>query len=440
MMRRARPKGTTGLLRTGVVALSALVLSVVAPLADAVPSAVADDTGPHYFGSLKTSTVRATSEAPTMKLAMVEMNWRTAQADDADPSTWDMDYFADIRTQINTFKAAGRRVVLGLGIHYEPTWVLELSRMRNQTGAENTTNANIAFSQAVRSAVNDYLAQIDAQVGVDDLWGIRINVTSNAGEVQYPTDDFWAYSTGAQNGADKPLNLAPNPFPGWKAGTGDASLSVTQVEQWARWYQGALANAMDEQMDTLTAAGFHGYYFPVTAGGGLRPTRWNALIGAELATVATNGVGRGIAWDAFYDALEPRANVVAYSSSTAEKSTSANSCLSSDNTVAISSSSADSWPAARWMARVAHEHGHLVAGENPGYSSGISTYYKDPSSAGMMSQSFDIVDSCGFLAFFWAHDDQLWDGTNHPDTSYARYAALINDVNADSNPAPPFPS
>lgn len=424
-------------------ALSIGLMSTAAP-ADGVPSAAggpAHHDRVHYFGSLKTDPARASEEAPTMKLAMVEMNWRTAQqgpggVDDDDPETWNAAYFAETRDKIDAFRASGRQVVLGLGMHYEPAWVLELSHMRDQNGVENTTNANVAFSQSVRTALNDYIEHTAEEIDFGDLWGFRINVASNAGEIQYPTDDFWAYSSGAQNGADKPVRLQPNPYPGWRAGTGDTSLSVRQVERWARWYQGALANSMDEQMDTISAAGFRGHYFLIAAGGGVRPQRWKALVDDKLATVANIGVGRGIAWDKFYAALKPRRHVVAYSSSTAEN-TNYNACERGDRRVPLDADEISSWSAARWMARVAHQYGHEVAGENPGYHH-ANPAYADTSADGMMARAFELVETCNFLAFFWAHDAQLWD-PDLPGTSYARYAALIDEINHGQNPAPRLP-
>jgi hypothetical protein len=390
-------------------------------------------SGTHYFGSLRTDPARAAAEAPTMKLAMVEMSWGRAQPNG--PGSFDDAYLAGIRDQVDAFRAAGREVVLGVGLHYEPQWVFDLSSMRNQAGTLRTDQANLVFSQAVRSALNTYLQHADTIISFDRLWGVRVNVAGAQGEIQYPDSNYWAFSTGAQNGADKPTRLAPNPYPGWKPATGDTSLSVAQVEEWAQWYQGALANALDEQMDTLSATGFRGYFFLISAGSGARPSTWDAAVAGKLQT--TSLVGRGVAWDKLYADLAPRANVVAYSSSTAE-STSYNACTSADASVPLTSTSANSWSAGRWLTRVAHENGLQMAGENPGYADS-NTYYSDTSSSGMMARAFELTTSCGYLAFFWAHDAQLWNA-DLPGTSYSRYAALIDDANGGSNPRPPFPA
>ncbi len=437
MTERRRP-GRTGTIATLAV-VGALLLSATPEAARG--AAVDDGRGPApavaadgaFFGSLRTDPARAAAESPTMKLAMVEMSWKRAQP--TGPDDLDIAYLQSIRDQIDTFRAAGRQVVVGLGMHYEPDWVLALSQMRNQTGAVRTDQANVVFSAAVRSALADYITQADAVIGFEDVWGVRINAAGAQGEIQYPDGNYWAFSTGAQNGADMPAGLAPNPFPGWKPATGDTSLSVSQVEQWALWYQGAMADAMDDQMDAVAATGFRGWFFLIGAGSGARPSTWDSAIAGKLQ--ATSLVGTGVAWDKFYAALRPRDHVVAYSSSTAQ-STSYNVCQPGDDQVAIDDVAANSWSAARWMTRVAHENGFAVAGENPGYHDS-NDYYIDTTADGKMARAVDTADRCGFLAFFWAHDAQLW-SPDLPQTSYSRYAQLINGVTGGLNPTPPFPA
>lgn len=388
---------------------------------------------PYYFGSLVTPRDKAATEAATMKLAMVEIKWNLAQPNG--PTDWNDDYLDKVRTLIQTFRDAGREVVVGFGYHFTPQWVLDLSSMKNQAGVERTDEANMVFSQAVRTATNNYIQHVDAKVGLENAWGVRINVTGAQGEIQYPDSNYWAFSTGAQNGADKPTNLAANPFPGWKPATGNVSLTTTQVDQWARWYQGALANALDEQIDTIRSTGFKGYYFMVSAGGGERPSAWVNDVNNKLQS--TSLIGRGVAWDKLYSMLKNRKNIVAYSSSTAETSN-YNTCTAADKSVALSSTTANTWSAARWLSRVADENGFYKGGENPGYSDSGKAYYTDTSTSGMMSRAVELTTTCNYLAFFWAHDAQLWDSTL-PGTSFSRYSQLINQVNNNANPKPTFP-
>ncbi|MGH3220063.1 MAG: hypothetical protein ACRDPY_15390, partial [Streptosporangiaceae bacterium] len=64
-----------------------------------------------------------------------------------------------------------------------------------------------------------------------------------------------------------------------------------------------------------------------------------------------------------------------------------------------------------------------VAGENPGLNlpASLDTFYTNTTSTGMMAAALAQARSCGFVAYYWAHDVHLWDGT----IPFTHYAAAI---------------
>jgi hypothetical protein len=203
--------------------------------------------------------------------------------------------------------------------------------------------------------------------------------------------------------------LAPNPFPGWRPG--QSGLNPTQVNQWLQWYLGALADTANWQMNTIRALGFTGYFQILTPGVGVLPAVLTQAINARLPDGL---IGIGAVWQDVYRLLSPRQNVVAYVSSVADGSGNDGGCTANDDSVALTSTSIVGWSATRWISRIADAYGLRKAGENPGYSASPSSFahqYRSTSSGGMMARAYAQATSCGFQGLYWAHDDQLWDGT-----------------------------
>jgi hypothetical protein len=121
-----------------------------------------------------------------------------------------------------------------------------------------------------------------------------------------------------------------------------------------------------------------------------------------------------------------------YVSSMADQSGSPvnNTCQSSDDSVSLSSSTADSWSATRWLSRLADQYGFLKMGEPPDWSStswatsAQVSYYEDQSSSGLMAQTMDLMQSCNFLGVYWAHDNSLWGESTLPFSLYEQYVQL----------------
>jgi hypothetical protein len=102
-----------------------------------------------------------------------------------------------------------------------------------------------------------------------------------------------------------------------------------------------------------------------------------------------------------------------YTSSLAESVTSTTPGSTADQSVAITSTTADSWGPGRWMPRVAHEYGMSWGGENPGYGIPADPTYATTGPSGMMQRAYAMIKGGAIpgTVLYWAHDQQLRDGT-----------------------------
>jgi hypothetical protein len=247
--------------------------------------------------------------------------------------------------------------------------------------------------------------------------------------VLYPAHGYAAFDQNAQKGPDLPPSMPPNPHPGWRPG--DRSLTTDQVAQWADWYIGALANVVDWQTASFDALGFRGYYQVVTPGSGVRPDDFRNAVRDYLPDGL---VGVGAVWDRFYRFLRNRQRVMAYVSSMADGSGNNDTCEAGDRFVALDNPVADNWSATRWISRIADEYGLSKGGENPGWGDAPHDFYRDTFGAGLLSAALRQMLGCQFSVFYWAHDQQLWDGTV-PFSAYAQYISRI--TSGRSTPPPP---
>jgi hypothetical protein len=297
-------------------------------------------------------------------------------------------------------------------LHFTPAWVSALagSHYVDQYGRVSD-EVDFVFNSTVRTLAQFYIAHLSTIIPFSSLWAVRITSGGNA-EMLFPGGgSYWAFDAAAQNGAEMPADMARNPFPGWRPGT--AGLSATQVDTWANWYISALDNVAAWQANTMKVLGFDGFYQFLTPGLGALPVVYSYYVNANLPDSI---VGLGAVWDRFYRGLAIRHNAVAYVSSMADGSGGNSGCAASDATVALDSTQALSWSAARWISRIADVNGLLKAGENPGYiaSPEFQSNYVDTSANGMAAITMQQAHSCKMQAVYWAHDDQLWDGTLSP--------------------------
>ncbi len=226
----------------------------------------------------------------------------------------------------------------------------------------------------------------------------------------YPgTGTYYAFTPSALTGTGLAAGMPPNPYPTWKPGT--PALTPAKITKWITWYVGGLDNLTGWEMTTLSALGFKGYYQTLTPGSGTRPDQLVADENANLPNDGTTGVGA--VWQLYYANLPAKTNVIAYISSVADQSGGNDLCQSTDDAQSLTSPALDSWSATRWITRIANQYGLPVAGENPGLNlpASLDTFYTNTTSTGMMAAAVAQARSCGLVAYYWAHDVHLWDGT-----------------------------
>ena len=403
--------------------LAALTLALVAVLqlsgCTVVPGravAAPADGGPR-FGTLVSRPEHAADEMRAgVSAAMVELSW--AQAEPR-PGQFDLDYLNSVRGQVDTLRAAGRSIALGLGMHATPDWVSALPDARFVDQDGNVSNeVNLVFAQNARTAAEGYLAQLATQLDLSKFDAIRLT-SGGSPEVLYPGGSrYWAFDRHAQTGDGLPPSMPPNPLPGWRPGTPGAD--PAQVRSWADWYVKALDDVVTWQIGALGKLGFHGRYEIVTPGVGVQPRAYDRAVQSGLPPGL---LGSGAAWQVFYAGLPRRPDVVAYVSSVADSSGGDDDCQPGDDAVALDAVAPASWSATRWIATLARRSGFAVSGENPGWhqSNVLDARYVDVSDTGMMAAAVRQARSCGLDTFYWAHDTQLWDGT----VPFDRYAQLI---------------
>ncbi|SHG28524.1 hypothetical protein SAMN05443575_1917 [Jatrophihabitans endophyticus] len=395
--------------RPGAIVATLVLLAVTAIAAGAIasprPAAAAAGSAP-FVATLATHVDTADQEsAAGLKVGMLEVHWNRFEPQ---RGVVDTDYATGIKAQFDKLRKAGMQVTLGLGLHFTPSWILSYkSNHLVDNHGTYSTQADFVFNRAVRARGNWYLAQLDRWLGLENMWAVRVT-SGGSSELLYPSSTFWAYSPGAQTATNRPKTLAANPMPGWRPG--DRS-TRDQRNAWAHWYVGALADVADWQMATVTNLGFRGYFQPVTPGQGIRPGQWNAQMAAGLAE---GTLGRGAAWYVLYASLRERTHVTAYLSSLADGTADDDLCTAADAAKPLQGTDFSRWSGARWLAWVAHYNHFTIAGEPPGRpatAGAALTHYRDGSAAGLLATAMRQATSCGFLGVYWAHDDQVWDGT-----------------------------
>jgi len=374
-------------------------------------------TTPTYLGTLSTKPEQAQTESNAgIKIAMVELSW--AKYETA-PGVFDKNYENIIKWRVNSLKAAGMKITLGLGLHYTPQWIKDLpnGKFIAQDGTVSS-EANVVFNQTIRTYAEEYFARADTALRFEDFWSVRVNSGARS-EVMFPSGGkYWAFDTNAQNGPAKPPTMATNPLPGWKPGT--TGKTQAQVTSWLNWYVGALADVARWQATAVRNLGFTGYIEVLTPGIGVLNYQIPALTAANLPN---GNLGIGVAWGILYSKMVGIPNVVAHVTSVADGSKSNAGCTTADRSVPLDSSATTQFSATAWISRIADEYGFGKSGENPGLPGTTDprrAFYLDPSPTGMMAVAVGQARSCGFKSFYWAHDDNFWNGLLDFNT-YAAY-------------------
>jgi hypothetical protein len=409
------PRWVRGRSRRFSKALVAIVTVIALAVLAAVLSLTSHAATPLTYGTLDSQPADAATEhAAGVTNAMFELNWASFE-----PSrgTVSASYLVTMKYYLASFKSAGQRITLGLGLQNPPSWVFSLadSTYVDQTGA-HSTEANFVFSKAVRTAAAQYLALVNTDLGLTNFAYIRLT-SGGDGEMLYPgSGTYFAFDSAALTGTGLATGMSRNPDPTWKPGT--SGMSQSQIARWVTWYIGGLDNVTNWQMTTLAGLGFTGTYETVTPGSGTRPDELTQTEKANLSNDGTTGVGA--VWNLYYAGLTNKANVMAYVSSVADQSGGNDSCQPTDTALALTSTTMDAWSSTRWIRAIANANGLSAGGENPGLGlpASLDTFYTNLTSSGMMVAALRQARSCNFTVFYWAHDIHLWDGTI-PFTTYA---------------------
>ncbi|MFE0698885.1 beta-galactosidase [Streptomyces sp. NPDC058872] len=381
--------------------------------------------GPHWYGTLQTDPDRARTEYEHgVRVAHLQIDWGRFEPE---RGVYDEEYVRGVRDRLAAFREAGLKVEAGLGLNHPPSWLPDAfpeSVFVNQFGERSTGTPNIVFSDPVREQVADYVGAVDRLVGLDDVWAVRIGVNEN-GEFAYPAPlskgggpgEFWAYDGHAQ---------ADSPFPGWRPGERTYQgrpFTREDASRWYRWYAGALAGAVNWQLDLYASLGYRGQLKVLVPGGGFYPSDLRAALDARLdGSPSIRLVGRGAGFFLTLGLVEHRDAVrivtTALVDGTGEPED--NGCAPGDARVDVSApddATVRAWSSARWVAAVARSAGFTrMAGESAGP-------HVAPYRAGVTERAYRQMASCGLEGMMWAFDRHLYDGT--PGSSLADYAETI---------------
>jgi hypothetical protein len=413
---RSRIRAALGTRTAAAAATAATVACLAAglagaPLAQASTARPAGTTAasPILWGTLDTDPSHVAAEnAAGIKSAMFEFSWASFEPS---PGRFSASYLAAERSLLAAYQAAGSTVTLGLGMENTPSWVTKLADATYvDEHGDVSSETDFVFSAAVRNAAARYLTQISRYFPLSDFYAIRIDSGGDS-EMLYPGDHdgYWAFSHAALTGQGLPAGMTANPDPRWRPG--QAGLTKAQLDAWINWYIGGLDNLTNWEMNQLSTLGFTGYFETVTPGSGSRPSDITADENANLGN-DDNTTEVGAVWDRYYAMLTSKSRLIAYISSVADNSGNDDTCTPADTTLPLTSATMDSWSATRWIARIAHANNLLVGGENAGYTmpASLDGHYLDNSADGMMADAIRQAQTCGFTAFYWAHDVHLWDG------------------------------
>lgn len=415
----------------------------------------------YLFGTLETDPAKASQEcAAGVRVATQTVGWANYEPSDG---AFNEAYMDDVKNRIKTDLAVGMKVVISPAIHYPPRWVMNLQGARyiNQYGVAAPSTGgfeepNFIFSQVVRDRVARFETHVmqklaaDPNIGLKNIWAVRY-VNGSAGETLYPsandqhehTNSYWAYDSNAQGqAANRPASIPASPFSGWKPGEktyAGQPFSPTQVQQWYNWYFNAHTDFVNWHTQLYRdphGINYQGYLQLLMPGFGTRAFEYTGSIARHLdgSSDPNATMARAAVWYKLFPALKNRAHIVAYVSSMADGSGSPlnNGCHGGEAYVNYATDpQVNNWSAARYISGLADKYGMPKNGENPG--SKDLNYRGRQSVRGIevMQTSAAQMQSCHFQGMFWAHDENLYDGTSGVTLrDYAKIIAQYNTVPA----------
>src|SRR5262245_8201643 len=401
-------------------AAASLPLTTLKPFADF----------PVLWGTLLSDATRAaTAVASGVDVVHQELGWDLYETSDG---TFSSSYASASLADLNTWKAAGLRVMLGAGTWYPPAWALALTNAkyvnqnaRNPASGYNLTNT--MFSQAMRNQHEAYYTKINTDLGLNNYWAIRIGAGGNvqtlsphANDGAGQTNSWWLYDSNAQSGgADLPSGVGTCPVASYVPGAGTA----TDAQNVLTWYMNALINNVNWQINFLrTTLSYTGYIIVTSPGVGIQPWLLPHIYNDLLAgTIDASRVSnRGAIWHLLANGITNKTKVILYCASAVDDSGSPANNLSDpsfDKTVDIVNDEAvRDFSAMRWLQTLAWQYGYSFSGgENPDAS---HPSYSVP----MMTKLGQQANIAGWLLAAWAHEDNLESGAV---VTWSNWAATI---------------
>lgn len=394
--------------------LASLLVLATLLLMPAVPTPRGHPWPGYLFGTLQSDPAYAAVDyAAGARLAEVDLDWSLYEPQDG---LFDANYIRKAGDKVGALRTAGFRISLSVNLGGAPGWLLKDpdARYMNQFGV--TVGPNFAFSQTARAKAEAYVRHVAQDLGTD-FYSLRVGFSPQTSELLFPPgddgrghkDSLWAYDSNAQK---------TNPFPGWRPGDRTyrgRPFSTDEVDQWYRWYVGALVQAGDWEEALFKSLGFPGYVAWLLPGPGMRPFDTKRYVAAYLT--GSNGYDElvgpvGAVWNLVVDDISDKRDVQIQNTGIADASGHpwANVCEPSDHQISLDDSTIANWSSARWTTYNADRWGLRKTAENPGPYDDVS----------VLRAAAAIVAACGMEAWYYAFDFSLHDTTHG--------AATIADV------------
>lgn len=332
---------------------------------------------------------------------VLSLSWRKYMTG---PGTVDAAYVTRKRDELAALRAAGFEVILSLGYHDTPGWVLALpdSQYVNQYGeayggdGPDLGDANLVFNPILREHLGAYVARVFADLGTD-LAAVRVG-GGRYGELTYPpaellghANNYWAYDAHA---------TAANPVPGWRPGDHSPN---GEAGRFLDWYLNALVDYQTWQIETVRRS-YPGRIMVLYPSWGIRPGQAALAVEGNLAggtSAERNGeIQRGFDFARQVGAIGDAGVVVT------------TTWLDADGS---RDGEADQryWSPVHFLASLAAANLHRPAlyGENTGHGSAADLVFTRA-----QARQF------GLLGFAWYHEAELLAGTY---ATLADYEAVI---------------
>lgn len=377
----------------------------------------------------------ATETAAGFSIAEIECGWSSAMAIGG---VLNPVYLAEQAALAAEYKAAGWQVAVSAGIFDYPSWLgnAVLDWQCVDQGGNGSSCPNFIWNPAVRALAAEYVSALVAamseQVEVDYY---RIGL-SPSGEthlqdslpISTGTGSWWAFDPIAQGpaqgpNAGLPAGISPCPMPGWvpgattwNNGSGSVSVTIAMATEWWNWYQGAVNNAHQWEMDAHSAAGYEGCFTICAPGWGESPqileNRLANLLGNSTIAPGWYQANIGSYWPSVIADVADPARVIVNISSVYDASGSpvnnypANPSTDLSAELAQADWRVSNWSAPRWISYLAQRHGNYVMGESVGNST-------QGELASLVPAIMTQAQACGLYAILWADEASLYSGGSY---------------------------